>query len=79
MDKERLKNIISVLNRYELRFREKQFIEAVRQYYKKNGLLTEEQEFILEGIYREKISWIRKGIYLEKDFFLTKNKAQNNV
>ena len=54
MNEDRFKCILSVLNWYELTWREKQFVEAVKRYFNENGILTEQQESILEGIYREK-------------------------
>jgi uncharacterized membrane-anchored protein len=60
MDQKRLKCIILVLERYELTLGEKQFVEAVKKYFNKNGKVTDQQGSILEGIYREKI-WIRKA------------------
>ena len=55
MNEDRFKCILSVLNWYELTWREKQFVEAVKRYFNENGILTEQQESILEGIYREKM------------------------
>jgi uncharacterized membrane-anchored protein len=62
MDQERFKNILSVLERYELTSREKQFVEAVERYLNENGKVTDQQASVLEGIYREKI-WIRKAFF----------------
>ena len=59
MDDKRLKCILVGLNRYELTLPEKQFIEALEKYFNEKGVLTAQQESILEGIYREKI-WMRK-------------------
>jgi hypothetical protein len=59
MDDKRLRCILIGLKKYELTFREKQFIEAVEKYFNEKGVLTGQQESILEGIYMEKI-WIRK-------------------
>jgi uncharacterized membrane-anchored protein len=59
MNWERFKCILSVLERFELTLREKQFVEAVKKYFNENGKVTDQQESVLEGIYREKI-WIRK-------------------
>jgi uncharacterized membrane-anchored protein len=66
MNEDRFKCILSVLNRYELTWREKQFVEAVKRYFNENGILTEQQESILEGIYREK-KWIRKTIFSQNN------------
>jgi uncharacterized membrane-anchored protein len=60
MDQERFKRIRSLLERYELTMREKQFLEAVEKYFSENGKVTDQQESVLEGIYREKM-WIRKA------------------
>ena len=59
MNRERLKRIVSTLDRNELTLMEKQFLEGVKKYYFEHGRLTEQQWSILEGVYREKI-WIRK-------------------
>ena len=45
-----------------LTLREKQFAERVKKHFKEKGVLTDQQESILEGIYREKI-WMRKTIF----------------
>jgi uncharacterized membrane-anchored protein len=60
MDQERFKCILSLLERQELTFRERQFVEAVEKYFNENGKVTDQQESVLEGIYREKM-WIRKA------------------
>jgi len=60
MDKERFKNILSVLHQCELTSREKQFLEAVRKYFYEKGAVTDQQGSILEGLYREK-KWISKA------------------
>ena len=60
MDQERLECILSVLERYELTTREKQFVEAVAEYFREKGKITDQQESVLEGIYREKM-WIKKA------------------
>jgi uncharacterized membrane-anchored protein len=61
MNWERFRDILSVLNRYELTLRERQFVEAVERYFRQNGKLTDQQESILEGMCREKI-WIAKAL-----------------
>ena len=60
MNSERFKCIMPVLGRYELTLSEKQFVGRVKEYCKKNGVITEQQESILEGINREKIRWMKK-------------------
>jgi uncharacterized membrane-anchored protein len=60
MDQERLKRIVSVLERDELTLRERQFVEAVKKYLNENGRVTDQQESLLEGIYKEKI-WMRRA------------------
>lgn len=60
MDPERLKHILSLLKRHELTLRERQFVEAVDLYFNENGVVTDQQESVLEGLYREKM-WIRKA------------------
>ncbi len=62
MDDKRLQCILVGLKRYELTLREKQFIEAVENYFYEKGMLTDQQQSILEGIYREK-KWIRKTFF----------------
>ena len=60
MNSERFKCIMAALGRYELTLLEKQFVGRVKEYIQKNGMITEQQESILEGIYREKIRWMKK-------------------
>ncbi len=62
MDQERLKRILSLLERHELTMRERQFVEAVEKYFNENGKVTDQQESVLEGIYKEKM-WIRKAFH----------------
>ena len=59
MNYERLKYIVSSLERHELTLRERQFVGAVEKYFHENGKVTDQQESMLEGIYREKV-WIRR-------------------
>jgi uncharacterized membrane-anchored protein len=66
MDDKRLQCILVGLKRHELTLREKQFIEAVEKYFNEKGVLTDQQESILEGIYREKV-WIRKNIFSQNN------------
>jgi hypothetical protein len=72
MDHERIRSIVSGLNRYELTYLEERFIEAAKLSLEKQGRLTEQQESILESLYMEKTKWIRKGI-----ISLAKNSTQN--
>jgi hypothetical protein len=51
---------MAVLGHYELPLLEKQFVGRVKEYYEKNGIITEQQESIIEGINREKIRWMKK-------------------
>ena len=51
---------MAVLGRYELTLLEKRFVGRVKEYSDKNGMITEQQESILEGINREKIRWMKK-------------------
>ncbi len=60
MDKERLKSIVSALGSCELSYLEKQFVGRIEEYFKENGMLTDQQESILEGIYRGKNRWMKK-------------------
>lgn len=72
MDKRRLKCIMCGLSRYELTLMEKRFVEGAKHSLEEQGVLTEQQECMLEGLYMEKTKWIRKGI-----INLAKNSAQN--
>ena len=65
MDQERFERIRSLLGRYELTMREKQFLGAVEKYFSENGKVTDQQESVLEGIYREKM-WVRKAFFSQK-------------
>ncbi len=38
---------------------EKQFVGRMKEYCEKDGMITEQQESILEGINREKIRWMK--------------------
>ena len=60
MDNERLRSIVSALGSCELTYLEKQFVGRAKEYFEENGMLTEQQESILEGIYRGKIRWTKK-------------------
>ena len=60
MNSDKSKCIMAGLGRYELTLLEKQFVERVKEYCEKNGIITEQQESILEGINREKIRWMKK-------------------
>jgi hypothetical protein len=51
---------MAVLGHYELTLLKNQFAGRVKEYCKKNGIITEQQESILEGINREKIRWMKK-------------------
>jgi hypothetical protein len=62
MNSERLKCIMGVLGRYELTLLEKQFVGRMKEYCEKDGMITEQQESILEGINREKIRWMKKTV-----------------
>jgi hypothetical protein len=61
MDNERLRSIVSALGSCELTYLEKQFVGRAKEYFEENGMLTEQQESILEGIYRGKIRWMKKS------------------
>jgi len=58
MNTERLRCIVSGLNRYELTNLEQRFVESIDQYFKRTGKLTEQQESILEGLYMEKTRFV---------------------
>ncbi len=59
MNSERFKCIMAALGRYELTLLEKQFVGRMKDYCEKDGMITEQQESILEGINREKIRWMK--------------------
>ena len=63
MNKERLKYIISGLDRYKLTGLEKRFVQSVEQYFEDKSTLTDQQESILEGVYREKTRLIRDAVF----------------
>jgi hypothetical protein len=48
VNSERFKCIVAGLGRYELTLLEKQFVGLVKKYCEKNGMITEQQESILE-------------------------------
>ena len=60
MDKGRFGSMVTALGRCELTYLEKQFVGRIEEYFEENGMLTEQQESILEGIYREKVRRIKK-------------------
>jgi len=68
VNSERFKCIVARLGRYELTFLEKQFVGLVKEYFEKNGMITEQQESILEGIYREKMRWMKKTAQGEEPY-----------
>ena len=59
MNSERLKCIMAALGRYELTLMKNQFVGRGKEYCEKDGMITEQQESILEGINREKIRWMK--------------------
>ena len=61
MDKDRIRSIVSALGSCELTYLEKQFVGRAKEYLEENGMLTEQQESILQGIYREKTRWMKKS------------------
>jgi hypothetical protein len=66
MNRERFKCIMAVLGRYELTLLEKQFVGRMKEYCEKDGMITEQQESILEGINREKIRWMKTTVRKEE-------------
>ena len=60
MDNKRLRSIVSALGSCDLTYLEKQFVGRVEEYFEENGMLTEQQESILEGICRGKIRRTKK-------------------
>ena len=59
MNSDRSKCIMAGLGRDELTLLEKQFVGRVKEYCEKNGMITEQQESILERIDRDKIRWMK--------------------
>ena len=59
---------MAVLGRYELTLLEKRSVGRVKEYCDKNGMITEQQESILEGINREKIRWMKKTAQREEAY-----------
>jgi len=72
MNSERFKCIMAVLGRYELTLMEKQFVGRTKEYCDKDGMITEQQESILEGINREKIRWM-KTTAREEEVYISKS------
>ena len=68
MNSDRFKYIMAVLGCYELTLLEKEFVGRVKEYIQKNGMITEQQELILEGINREKIRWMKKAAQGEEAY-----------
>jgi hypothetical protein len=66
MDNKRLKFILIGLKRYGLTFQERQFIERIEKYFNEKGVLTDQQESILEGIYKEK-KWVGKTFFSQNN------------
>ena len=60
MDKGRFGSMVTALGHCELTYLEKQFVGRVEEYFEENGMLTEQQESILEGICRGKIRRTKK-------------------
>jgi hypothetical protein len=77
MDQERLKRILSVLKQHPLTLRERGFVEALEEYFIKNGSVTDQQESVLEGIYKEKM-WIRKA-FSHQRHLLIKNTSSKGA
>ena len=72
MNSERFKCIMAGLGRYELTLMEKQFVGRIKEYCEKDGMITEQQESILEGINREKIRWM-KTTAREEEVYISKS------
>jgi hypothetical protein len=68
VNSERFKCITAVLGHYELTLLKNQFAGRVKEYCEKNGMITEQQESILEGINREKIRWMNKTAQREEAY-----------
>ena len=66
MNSERFKCIMAVLGRYELTLLERQFVGRMKEYCEKDGVITEQQESILEGINRKKIRWMKAAARKEE-------------
>jgi len=66
MDNKRLQCMLIVLKRYALTFQEKQFIDRIEKHFNEKGMLTDQQESILEGIFKEK-KWIGKNFFSQNN------------
>ena len=62
MNEGRLKCILSGLRRYELTETERRFIRTVERTLNGGGMLTQNEEFILEELYEDKTTFIRDAI-----------------
>ncbi len=60
MDKERLRSLVSGLWGCELTYLEEQCVGRAKEYFEENGMLTEQQDLILEAIYQGKIKRMEK-------------------
>jgi len=72
MNSDRFKCIMAILGHYELTLLEKQFVGRMKEYCEKDGMITEQQESILEGINREKIRWM-KTIARKEEVYTSKS------
>jgi hypothetical protein len=63
---------MAILGHYELTLLEKQFVGRMKEYCEKDGMITEQQESILEGINREKIRWM-KTIARKEEVYTSKS------
>jgi len=66
MDNQRFQSIICALKHYKLTAMQKRFIELTGDYLAQDGVLTDQQESILEGIYRERKRWGKRTDLPEK-------------
>jgi hypothetical protein len=57
MNKDWFKCTVAILDHYELTLEERQFVEGVKEYFEKKGMLTQQQELILKAMHTEKIIW----------------------
>ena len=61
MNKNRLRGIISVLERYGTE-QEKHFVQSAEEHFNQEGRLTEQRELVLESLLRGKIRRMRNAM-----------------
>ncbi len=71
MKRERVQCLMSGLSRYELTGPERECVQSIERHFNQRGVVTNQQESILEDIYLEKTSFIRATIFLHLQQGLT--------